>query len=193
MSYLFSYRYFFSPLVPFKSVDMIKKSSVYLSLFLSVLILLGSCKEDDPEPLMAEIQAVLLAGEMGSSKSWKLTSASYKEGAKPSENFDLTLCFLDNIYLFSNNADQSYRASEGATRCDSADPDVVEAGNWAFTLDGEILIVLSDELSGSDNVLFSFLTYPSEVVALTENSMLLRMSIVEPGTSYTYTLTFVKI
>lgn len=169
------------------------KRSWYLLFTVSVIILLSSCKEDDPEPLKAETQAQLLAGEKGSSKSWKLTVATYQEGTNPSSTIDLTPCILDNIYLFTNNDDQSYRATEGATRCDSADPDLVEAGNWTFTLDGKIIIVLPDEVSYSNSSLFSFLTYPSEVVELTEGSMKLKMNIVEQGSSYSYSFTFAKI
>lgn len=169
------------------------KQNWYLLFSVSLFLGLSSCKEDDPEPLKAETQAVLLAGDKGSSKSWKLTTASFQEGSTPSVDFNLTTCVLDNIYLFTNNDDQSYRATEGATRCDSADPDLVEAGNWTFTLDGKILIVLPDELSYSDSALFSFLVYPSEVVELTESKMILKMKIIELGDSFNYTLTFVKI
>ena len=169
------------------------KRNWFLLMSVSILFLVSSCKEDAPEPLKAETQAVLLAGSKGSSKSWKLSVATYQESSNPSVDFDLTPCILDNIYLFTNNDDQSYRATEGATRCDAADPDLLEAGNWTFTLDGKILVVLPDEVNYSDGALFSFLTYPSEILDLTETNMKLKMNIVELGSSYSYTLTFVKI
>ncbi len=169
------------------------KRNWYLLGAAAVLVVLSSCKDDDPVPLKAETQAVLLAGEKGSSKSWKLTVASYQEGSSPSTGITLTACILDNVFLFTNNEDQSYKATEGATRCDATDPDLVEAGNWSFTLDGKILIVLPDEVSYSGSALFSFLTYPSEIVALTDSGMTLKMNIVNSGSPYSYTLTFVKI
>jgi hypothetical protein len=171
---------------------MLKLKSYFLLAGI-VLGVLTSCKEDDPEPLKAETQAILLAGQKGSSKSWKLTAASFQEGTSASTDIALDACILDNIYLFSNNDDQSYKATEGATSCDPADPNVVEAGNWTFTLDGEILIVLPDEVTYSNSALFSFLTYPSEIVTLTDSGMTLKMNIVETGSPYSYTLTFVKI
>jgi hypothetical protein len=169
------------------------KGNWYLLISVAILFLVSSCKEDDPEPLKAETQAVLLAGSKGSTKSWKLSVATYQEESNPSVDFDLTPCILDNIYIFTNNDDQSYRATEGATRCNTTDPDLLEAGNWTFTLDGKILVVLPDELNYSDGALFSFLTYPSEILDLTETSMKLKMNVIELGSSYSYTLTFVKI
>ena len=169
------------------------KRNWFLLMSVSIFFLLSSCKEDEPEPLKAETQAVLLAGSKGSSKTWKLSVATYQEASNPSVDFDLTTCILDNIYLFTNNDDQSYRSTEGATRCDAADPDLLEAGNWTFTLDGKILVVLPDEVNYADGALFSFLTYPSEIINLTETNMKLKMNIVELGSSYSYTLTFVKI
>ncbi len=154
---------------------------------------LSSCKEDDPVPLKAETQAILLAGQKGGSKSWKISTASYQEGSSAATELNLDVCILDNIYLFTNNDDQTYKATEGATTCDPTDPNVVEAGNWSFTLDGEILIVLPDEVTYSNSALFSFLTYPSEVVTLTDSGMTLKMNILDSGSPYTYTLTFVKI
>lgn len=169
------------------------KRNWYLALTVSVFVLLSSCKEDDPEPLKAETQASLLAGPKGSTKSWKLSSATFQEAANPSETIELVDCVLDNIYIFSNNESQSYRATEGATRCDAADPDLVEAGTWTFTLDGKILIVLPDEISYSQSSLFSFLTYPSDVIDLTESKMTIKMNIIEEGFTYSYTLIFVKV
>jgi hypothetical protein len=95
--------------------------------------------------------------------------------------------------MFTNNDDQSYRATEGTSRCDAADPDLLEAGNWTFTLDGKILVILPDEVNYAEGALFSFLTYPSEILDLTETSMKLKMSVVEQGSGYSYTLTFVKV
>ncbi len=188
---VFIYHYFLPPLLYTPNV-MLKRNSFILITGL-VFGVLSSCKEDDPEPLKAETQAILLAGQKGSSKSWKLTAASYQEGSSASTDINLDACILDNVYLFTNNDDQSYKATEGATTCDPADPNVVEAGNWTFTLDGEILIVLPDEVTYSTSALFSFLTYPSEIVTLTDSGMTLKMNIVDTGSPYSYTLTFVKI
>jgi hypothetical protein len=171
---------------------MLKRNSFLLlaGLFFGIL---SSCKEDDPEPLKAETQAVLLAGQKGGNKSWKLIAASSQEGSSAPQNITLEACFLDNVYSFNNNDEQSYQATEGSNKCDPADPNIVEAGHWAFTIDGEIIIVLPNEFTDSYSALFSILTYPCEIVTLTDSGMTLKMNIVDSGTSYSFTLTFVKI
>ena len=169
------------------------KENWFLLFSVSLFFMMSSCKEDDPQPLKAETQAKLLAGEKGSSKKWKLTIASFQQGSGTSSDISLETCILDNIYEFKNNDDQTYQSTEGDTKCDAADPDIVEEGNWTFTLDGKIIIILPDVVSYSGNALFSILTYPSEVIALTEGGMTLKMTIVNAGTSASYTLTCVKV
>jgi len=162
---------------------------------LSVLILslvIISCGEDDPEPLPSEVQAVLLAGERGSSKNWKLTGITVKEGTDPEESFGFDDCFLDNIYTFKNNDSQDYEATEGATKCDSIDPNIIEAGTWAFTADGKVIIILPSKLTSSFNILFTILTYPASVVELTDTSLKTRMTLEDSGQTVVYNLTFVK-
>ena len=184
----------FQFLPTFKNIiSVMKIGNGYLLFFVFVLLVATSCKEDDPQPLKAETQAQLLAGDKGSSKQWKLTIASIQDGSNPSSDITLETCILDNIYEFTNNEDQSYTSKEGATKCDPTDADILEAGNWTFTIDGKILIILPDVVNYSGNALFSFLTYPSEVIALTDSGMTLKMNIVNAGSSYSYTLTFVKV
>ncbi len=159
---------------------------------LSLVLFLSSCGEDEPEPLQSEVQAALLAGESGSSKSWKITTLSLKVGTDPEESFNFEPCFLDNIYTFKNNPAQDYEATEGATKCDSIDPNIIEAGTWAFTTDGKMIIVLPDNLTDSYGILFTILTYPATVVELTETSLKMRMNILDDGEIVVYNLTFVK-
>lgn len=159
-------------------------------LILSLVII--SCGEDDPEPLPSEVQAVLLAGAKGSSKSWKVTKINYQEGTTPIQEFGLDPCFLDNIYTFKNNDTQDYEATEGATKCDSTNPTIVESGVWTFTTDGKMIIILPDNLTYSINSLFTFLTYPATVVELTESSLQIRMNLVDDGVNVVYIITFVK-
>jgi hypothetical protein len=157
------------------------------------LISLISCNEEEPQPSITEIQAEFLAGAKGGNKTWKLSLISLQEGTGTIENFNLPACISDNIYEFTNNADQTYRALEGASKCSPADPDVVEAGNWTFTADGKIMIVLPDVMSYSESSLFTFLTYPSEVIELTDSKLRIQMNLIEEGVSYTYRMTFDKL
>ena len=170
---------------------MNRNQSIYLSIILSIFVL--SCKEDDPQPLQSEVKAVLLAGERGKSKSWKLTSGTVKDGYEPRYDLAFYSCFLDNIYTFKNNDAQDYDVTEGATICDSRDPDnIVESGTWTFTTDGKMIIILPNNLTGSFNVLFAALPFPATVVELTETSLIIRMDIIDGGVDVVYNLTFVK-
>jgi hypothetical protein len=163
----------------------------YCTLFL--VLLFPSCGENDPEPLQSEVQAILLAGKSGNSKNWRLISISEKAGINPEQNYALEECFLDNVFTFRNNPSQDYEAIEGPTKCDPLDPEIAESGTWAFTTEGKILIILPDTLTNSYNILFTLFTYPSAVIELTEDSLKLRMSIVDNDISHVYNLSFVKI
>jgi len=153
-----------------------------------ILVLFSSCKEDEPEPEY-EIKARLLAGAKGSSKNWNLTSATvtYEDDTEP---FEFNPCFLDNIYKFTNNAEQDYEASEGLTKCESDDPAIIESGTWSFTSDGGILVVLTFNFTGSDAILFSYFAHPATVTELTEETMKLEMELNFDGEIEIYNFNF---
>ncbi|MBN8650707.1 MAG: lipocalin family protein [Cytophagales bacterium] len=153
-----------------------------------MLVTLLSCKEDDPEPAY-ELKARLLAGAKGASKNWSLTSATVTfEG--DTEPFEFDPCFLDNVYKFTNNATQDYELTEGLTKCATDAPTIVESGNWSFTSDGEILIVLTYNFTGSDAVIFAFLARPAIVKELTEDSLKLEIELDLDGEIEIYNLNF---
>ncbi|MBN8575597.1 MAG: lipocalin family protein [Cyclobacteriaceae bacterium] len=156
------------------------------------LVFISSCKKDeDPEPAY-EVQSRLLAGAKGSSKTWKLSSASVTYGSN-TEDFEFSACFLDNRYKFTNNASQDYEASEGATKCNSTDPTIVESGHWSFTQDGGILIVLAYDYTNSDGVLFAYFTRPATVVELTDTSLRIDIEVEYEGDLETYHINFEAI
>lgn len=152
------------------------------------VLALSSCKEDDPIPEY-EAKARLLAGEKGASKSWKLVSATVTYNGD-TDQFEFEACFLDNIYKFTNNATQDYEATEGLSKCVSEADAVIESGNWSFTADGGMLIVLANDYTDSDAVLFSYFTVPATVTELTENSMKLEIELDYDGEVETYNLVF---
>ncbi len=177
----------------------------------SLLALVG-CKKDDPAPLEAEVKGKLLAGEKDASKNWRLIGLTFATASNPAQSQTLFGCFADNVYTFNNNASQDYQSSEGASKCDSADPDVIEKGNWAFTLDGLIVNIVVDETLStwglfSSEILFSVdsdgnligvfsegYPYPASVVNLTETNLTLEMNRLDlDGTKTKYTLTFTAI
>ncbi|CAN5486666.1 hypothetical protein BH10BAC4_BH10BAC4_15110 [soil metagenome] len=202
----------FKVLLPFCMLYKISTMKDFLSkIFIVVLVLAMACKKDDPVPLGAQVNAKLLAGEAGKSKTWKLISIKLATNTNP---YTLATCFTDNLYIFSNNAAQDYQATEGATRFDATGNCVagadtsIEKGTWAFTLDGILINISVDEISSFNGLFspdaivadldangdpFGFLLtypYPATVVKLTATDMILEMNNVYGSTTYKYTLTF---
>lgn len=161
--------------------------------FLLALTFLASCGSDDPEPLKAEVQGALLAGSKGSTKSWKLTGATVKFNSQPTVTQDMDECQLDDIFTFSNNAEQTYQLRGGALKCGQYDDDLLEDGTWAFTLDGVMVIILSNKLSISGLFNYNNLPFPCKVIALTESALTLEMEIIDGIDVILFTFTFVKV
>jgi hypothetical protein len=182
-------------------------SNVVCSVLLGGL-LFSSCKKDDPAPLGAQTNAKFLAGEKGKTKSWKLREFTYQVGTNPSGTLTLVGCFGDNLYTFSNNDSQDYNATEGASKCGTSDPDAIEGGTWAFTLDGLTLNVQVDNTQ-TPNGLFSpeiyvetnsnneitdiynggYTPYPAGVKKIDDNNLVLEINAVRGGNTVKYTLT----
>lgn len=167
-----------------------------------ILVLLAvcfqGCKKSDPQP--ANGNARLLSGDPGKSKSWKLVVASQQLEDGAITPYTIGACTLDNIYTFTNNAEQTYEATEGPTKCLDSDPDLVESGNWAFTNDGKIVMILSNHvLPSNPGSLFSFYGFalPSEIITLTDNTFKVKMTyILQQGVAtinHYYYFSFTKI
>ncbi len=102
----------------------------FTPLQLAVLLLLGSallnCKKDNNNPAKSKTQLL-------TQKTWKQVKMEQK--SSPSDPWtDVTAgvaaCDLDNIITFNNSA--MFTETEGATRCNPADPDLVTVGSWTF-------------------------------------------------------------
>lgn len=166
-----------------------KNSALYSFLILTA-VLITSCKEDDPEPLKAQTQAVLLAGEPGSSKTWKLTGGTAQLNSGGAQTLLLDPCQLDDIFKFTNNEAQSYEMRGGSLKCDDTDADLLESGTWAFTIDGKMVVILSNRFSLSG--LFGLIAVPAEVIELTDSTMKLKLVTIDGSDSLTYVLDFTK-
>ncbi len=167
------------------------KNSAFL-LLLAISVVFTSCKEDDPEPLKAETQAVLLAGEKGSSKTWKLVSGSQQVNAASEVQITFDPCQLDDLFKFTNNDAQDYEMRGGTIKCDDTDPDLLEEGTWAFTLDGSMVVILSNRTAISGLFNFYALPFPAEVLALSDTSMSLRLVIIDDGNTIIFKFNFAK-
>lgn len=169
-----------------------------------------SCSKSDPKPLGAQTNAVFLAGDKGKSKSWKLREFGYQApGATTLTTQTLQGCFMDNLYTFTNNDAQAYASTEGTSKCFTSDPDAVESGTWAFTLDGLVLNIEADN-SQTPNGLFSgeiyverdvngvitnvynggYTPYPAFVQKIDANNLILEINATRGTSKYKYVLTF---
>jgi hypothetical protein len=170
-----------------KRIQLIAKMILVLS------VLLAGCSKD-ADPVAAEKKAKLLAGNKNDSKTWILLSITEKVNSDAAANLDFGACFFDNLYTFYNTADQEFDTDEGATKCNVDDPELVEEGNWAFSIDGQMLIISSDNFY-SFNSLFSYFAngafpFPAEVVTLNTENMELRMVLEYGVDTIIYTFVF---
>lgn len=186
---------------------MRKRFPHLLSLLFIFVILVVSCKKDDPAPLGAQTAAKFLAGEKNASKSWKLRELIIQSGTNPAQAQTLPGCFGDNLYTFTNNDAQEYASTEGTTKCYTSD--AIESGNWAFTIDGLILNIMVDDTQ-TPNGLFSseiyvevddnnaitaiysggYTPFPAFVKKLDATNLVLEINETRGSDKATYTLTF---
>jgi hypothetical protein len=178
--------------------------------FFSVLIIISCTKTETTPPTGADKNATLLAGAKGGSKSWKITSISQASGGSTqtitAASGAIPACEADNIFIFTNNATQTYQATEGATTCNTGDPATLESGSWAFTTDGNNLLIdatvyiTSTQVAstGESLVVFFILSQgePLTVSAISDSSMTLTYNYTDTSGStpvaYTFTLVFTK-
>jgi hypothetical protein len=94
---------------------------------------LFSCKKDP----VAKSKTDLLT-----QAAWKQTnSESGTGGVYTSDWSTYEPCEKDNLTTFKK--DKTYQTTEGATKCDPTDPDVLDSGNWEFSAGETQLIVNS--------------------------------------------------
>ena len=94
--------------------------------------------------------------------SWKQTGFTFN-GVSLYDSLDA--CDKDNIFTFSTNF--TYKQDEGATKCNSTDPQTIESGNWAFTNSESKLSTVPT--GGTPTV--------SDILQLDENTLKLSLSV----------------
>ncbi len=103
---------------------------------IACIVLISSCKKDDETPSVSK--AELLAGK--TSKAWRKTA-----GKENGSDYYTTLptCYKDDITVFSAN--KNFEFNEGATKCDSGDPQIIEADTWEFKSNETIINVFETD------------------------------------------------
>jgi hypothetical protein len=171
----------------------------------------SACKKKDPEPVtpVYEQKAVLLAGAKGQSKSWKLTAYNYTETGGSLDIFNdpdfgyTATCTRDDIYKFTNNANQDYESNEGATKCGNTDPQLIEKGTWFFSNDAVWINISPDQVNSKLYGLFSKLFYdedfldlgvaPGKITELTENTLKIEFTYSNGSETVKMAITLTKV
>lgn len=117
--------------------------------------------------------------EKGSlSKTELLTRAPWKQinsevgtgGVYTSDWSTWDECDKDDIVTFKT--DKTYQVTEGASKCNSSDPDVIDNGIWQFSADEKMLIVEGDSVN---------------ILTLDENRLILSINSGSDGYRSTFT------
>ncbi len=116
---------------------MKNKWSIASFLFIAILAIGISCDKDEDTVPLPVTRAQLLA------RSWKQTDLLAVIAGTEQSVFTtvLTACQRDNIWTFKD--DGTYTVSEGATKCNSGDPDIATSGTWQLT-ENDTKIIIDD-------------------------------------------------
>ena len=107
-----------------------------ISILLISIIILGACSQDEPtlieEEIITTTQTDIIIGK------WKIIKLEDIEAGVTTDVTDEEdLCFRDNILEFK--VDMTYQITEGATKCDTSDPNIYEEGTFRLTNDDNTL------------------------------------------------------
>lgn len=107
-------------------------------LIFSISLLISSCKKDPVDPIVEKTNLELLTS--GTSKSWKV-----KDGIAKQNGLEVNLiasqnpCITDNIIKLY--ADFAYEFTEGASKCNANDPDLILKAKWSLSADSKTIII----------------------------------------------------
>jgi hypothetical protein len=93
----------------------------------------------------------VFAGE--EKRGWTVRSVQLLQAGKGTQTFNLSPCALDDIYIFYNNFERSYQVTEGNSKCNPEDPNLIVNSNWSFVNSTATLTMVMPLLS-SDPIPF---------------------------------------
>jgi hypothetical protein len=147
---------------------IMKKLSLYL-----MIVLFGvsvfSCKKDE------KTAKENLIGK------WMMTAmtVSPAQNGVTDQFSTMDACGKDDLTIF--NADGTVTNDEGVLKCSASDPQTTSGGTWALSADGKTLTMTSTNE-----------TMVITIVTLSSTSFVGKMTRVENGVTYNYTVTLVK-
>ncbi|MBP6456263.1 MAG: hypothetical protein KA275_05980 [Chitinophagaceae bacterium] len=133
-----------------------------LTLLTLTVLSIASCKKDKTTTTTttAKTKTQLLT-----QKSWKLTNVRYKidNGAWVDAYATVQSCAKDNILNYLTTS--AYNVDEGATKCNTTDPQTLISGTWAFQ-NSETQLALTNTTFGTQ--VQSLLTLDENTLKSTE-------------------------
>lgn len=145
-------------------------------LILTFFIIISSCSKDDDNQGATKAQLI--------ARNWKQTDLlAAQAGLPPVSIFDtfFEACNKDDIWQFKS--DGTYTVVEGATKCNSADPETVTSGTWQLT-DNDTKIIVDDASEPAQTL---------NIVELTNTSFKLSGTETISGTVVTATIVFTAL
>jgi len=149
---------------------IMKKLSLYLLVVLFGVYIFG-CKKDETTSAKENLIGKWMVTAM------TISPAYYGITDMFSTN---DACSKDDLTIF--NADGTVQTDEGLIKCNASDPQTTNDGTWALSADGKTLTMTESASS------ISVIT----IVTLSSSSFVGKMTYVESGVTYTYTITLVK-
>lgn len=149
-----------------------KKLIYSISVLTILAVTFTSCKKDDDndEPTKSNKELLTAGG-------WITVSGVINPPLWGSSNWfaDYEPCEQDNIVILST--DGKYTEDEGATKCNTDDPQTVESGTWTMTADEKSFTTVAD---GTTTVFV--------IQSISETELNVTVSDVIDGVSYTNTM-----
>ena len=67
------------------------------------------------------------------SKTWLIRSIQLREEGKSTQTFGLPPCLGDDEYIFYANLEKTFEVSNGSSKCNADEPDVLVSDSWEFS------------------------------------------------------------
>ena len=136
-----------------------------------LMLALWSCSEKlEPKPNQ---YSKIFTGE--NKKSWRIRSVQLLEEGKGTQTFGLPECLEDDEYVFYANVERTYEITNGATKCETDEPDLLVSDSWEFSNANATMTIILP--------LFSDSKLPFFVRDIDQNEMELEIFLDEDNTS----------
>jgi hypothetical protein len=146
----------------------------------SVLLINGCSETTEPKPLDAH---KILTGN--TKKTWKLTTIKWTGESKDDITYGLPTCIKDDLYIFYATTERLYEVRNGASKCDSDEPDRIVNDEWAFVNATATLTIIMP-------LLYEDGSLPFYVKKLTSKEMVLEIYL-DQDSKYSYILTMQSV